>query len=317
MRHAPNHWNTPPRRALLPLSALYGFAGRARFALIKPLKLSVPVICVGNIVAGGAGKTPVVIALVAYLKVHGYTPHILTRGYGGSCVSPVQVSASHTAGDVGDEALLLARHAPCWVDANRKRSGRLAIAAGADVLVMDDGFQNPALHKDLSLIVIDGGYGMGNGAVMPAGGLREKPELAFKRAHGVVVIGRDAQHVIPRIPKPLVLLRGVIHPQIPEPLVGVKMLAFCGIGRPQKFYDTLHDQRLNVVETVDFPDHHPYADAELEALAERAVALNATLVTTEKDWVRLSLAWQTQIAYVPITLTLEPDMLLARLCIFK
>ncbi len=195
MAKAPDYWNDPPRPSLRLLSLLYAGGMWARFALTSPLKLSVPVICIGNVVAGGAGKTPVVIAFAEYLKQQGHVPHILTRGYGGSGSHPMQVTPQHTAAEVGDEALLLARHAPCWVDANRRRSAKLAIRAGANILLMDDGFQNPALEKDISILVIDGGYGFGNGAVLPAGPLRELPTAAYRRAQGIVMTGRDAHHV--------------------------------------------------------------------------------------------------------------------------
>ena len=313
MPKAPEFWNAAPSPLLKPLSFMYGWAGRLRVAFARPLKVSVPVVCVGNVVAGGAGKTPVVIALAEYLKAKGYTPHILTRGYGGTCPHPTRVEAHHTAADVGDEALLLARHAPCWVDANRRRSAKLAIAAGATILLMDDGFQNPSLHKDTSLLVIDGGYGFGNGAVMPAGPLRESPARAFARAKAVVMIGKDACHMIPNLPKSLFLLRGTICPQVPESLLEKKVLAFCGIGRPQKFYDTLREARLTVVETVDFPDHHFFSEAELEELLAKATTLGAVPVTTEKDWVRLSPPWQEKITCVPISLSCEPAALMAKI----
>jgi tetraacyldisaccharide 4'-kinase len=282
-----------------------------RFSLTHAQKVPVPVMCVGNVVAGGAGKTPVVIALVEALKARGHTPHILTRGYGGACPHPTQVEVHHTAQEVGDEALLLARSAPCWVDANRVRSAKAAIEAGADMLVMDDGFQNPRLHKDLSLIVIDGGYGLGNGAVMPAGALREPLAQALQRTQAVVMIGKDTHQIITSLPRARVtLLRGSIVPEIPEALRGAPLLAFCGIGRPQKFYDSLSEHKLNVVETVDFPDHHPFTDAELLALQAKADAQQAILVTTEKDAVRLTPEWQARVTPIPIRLQLDPQTLL-------
>lgn len=313
MPKAPDYWSAPPKLWMKPLEMLYGWSGRARQALITPLKLPVPVICIGNVVAGGAGKTPVVIAFAHYLQAQGHKPHILTRGYGGNARHPVRVEPHHIASEVGDEALLLAKHAPCWVDANRRRSASLAMQAGATHLLMDDGFQNPSLHKDLSVLVIDGGYGFGNGALIPAGPLRELPGEAFKRAQAVVMIGRDIHYLIPHLPKSLYLLRGTIQPQIPESIRRVKLLAFCGIGRPQKFYDTLRDAALQMVETQDFPDHHNFTPAELNSLLQKAQAQGANLVTTEKDWVRLSFDWQEKIICVPITLSLNPTSLMAEL----
>jgi tetraacyldisaccharide 4'-kinase len=310
VRKAPAWWDGTPPAWLAPLSSGYALAGKIRRTLVRPLKLPVPVICIGNIVAGGAGKTPVVIALANMLKAQGYAPHILTRGYGGAVKQHTRVNADHRANEVGDEALLLAAHAPCWVGANRRVTARLACDAGANILIMDDGFQNPTLHKDLSFLVIDGGYGMGNGAVIPAGCLREPPADAFARAQAVVLVGKDAHGIIPTLPKHLTLLRGAIQPTIPESLKAQKLLAFCGIGRPKKFYDTLIGAGLNVAETQDFPDHHPFSEAELQSLQACAEAVNATLVTTEKDWVRLGALWREKITYVPITLKLEPASLL-------
>ncbi|MEE9209502.1 MAG: tetraacyldisaccharide 4'-kinase, partial [Kiloniellales bacterium] len=252
-----------------------------------------PVVCVGNLVAGGAGKTPVVLALVAALAARGAV-HCLSRGYGGSSPGPRRVDAARdSAVEVGDEALLLARAAPSWVARDRTAGARAAAAAGARVLVMDDGFQNPALAKDLSLVVVDGAYGFGNRRGMPAGPLRESVARGLARADAVVLLGRDELNLGAALARRLPVLTAQLAPRPgSESLVGRKVLAFAGIGRPEKFFATLAGPEgglgAELVETRAFPDHHPYSAAELRSLRARARSLDAILVTTEKDAVRLT-----------------------------
>ena len=288
---APDFWTGDGTLATLlaPLGAGYDLAGRLRRALVQPLTAKVPVICVGNLVAGGAGKTPVVLALVAALTARGVAVHCLTRGYGGCLPGPRRVDAARdSAGQVGDEALLLARAAPTWVARDRAAGARAATEDGAQVLVMDDGFQNPALAKDLSLLVIDGAYGFGNRRVMPAGPLRESPTRGLARADAVVLLGHDERNLETSLGTRLPVLRARLAP---DPggarLAGRKVLAFAGIGRPEKFFATLSELGAVLAETRAFPDHHPFSAAELRDLRARAQALGATLVTTEKDAVRL------------------------------
>jgi tetraacyldisaccharide 4'-kinase len=290
--HAPDFWAEEGALATLlaPLGAGYDLAGRLRRALVPSVSADVPVICVGNLVAGGAGKTPVVLALVEALAARGAAVHCLTRGYGGRAAGPRRVEAARdSAAEVGDEALLLAQAAPSWVARDRAAGARAAIAAGAQVLVMDDGFQNPALAKDLSLVVVDGAYGFGNRRVMPAGPLRETVARGLARADAVVLLGRDEQNLGLALRTGLPVLTAKIAPRHgSERLAGRKTLAFAGIGRPEKFFKTLVELGADLVETRAFPDHHPYGAAELQDLRERARALGATLVTTEKDAVRLT-----------------------------
>ncbi|NET71221.1 MAG: tetraacyldisaccharide 4'-kinase [Sphaerospermopsis sp. SIO1G2] len=314
----PDFWHQPHhlmRRLCLPLSLLYHALHRLRWMVRRPARLPVPVLCVGNLVAGGAGKTPTVLALVTLLQQHGRTPHVLSRGYGGSVRTATRVTTTHSAEEMGDEPLLLAQYAPCWVGRNRVATATCAIKAGADCLVMDDGFQNPSLHKDVSLLVIDGGYGIGNGAVMPAGPLRETVTSACQRAQAVLIIGRDVTGCLSRFPRNLHFLRGQITATIPETWQkhNTPLIAFCGIGRPAKFYDTLKAAALTLVATHDFPDHHPYRDADLQALYDEAQAHDATLITTEKDWMRLSEPWRARVHYVPITLDIQPRTTLEQL----
>ncbi len=252
------------------------------------MRVGIPVVCAGNLVAGGAGKTPTVLALGALLKAQGDTPHFLTRGYGGELKGPVQVDPSqHTAVDVGDEALLLAAQGPTWVSHDRVAGARSAEAAGATVIVMDDGFQNPKLAKDLSFIVIDGGYGFGNGRLMPAGPLREQLADGFARAQAVVLIGEDRHGVAMLLDGKLPILGARLEPdESARRLAGRTVLAFAGIARPAKFYDTLRRLGCNIALSQDFPDHHPYTPDEIMALCESASSFGALPVTTEKDLVR-------------------------------
>lgn len=274
---------------LSPASAIWRRRTASRLRRTAPRKAGIPVICVGNAVAGGAGKTPVAISVADSLQRQGAEPHFLSRGYGGTAVAPTLVDpALHTAGEVGDEPLLLARHAPAWVARDRVAGAQAAVSAGADVLVLDDGFQNPVLHKDLSILVVDGGYGFGNRRVMPAGPLREDLDHAIARADAIAIIGTDRHDIEQSMPgqKPVLAARFV--PRIEDDdLSGQAVLAFAGIGRPEKFFETLAGMGCEVVATRAFADHHPYTSDEVMRLVEDAAAAGALAVTTEKDAVRL------------------------------
>lgn len=289
---APDFWQHGgwQARLLAPLSAAYGMAGFVRRALVRPFDCGVPVVCVGNFVAGGAGKTPVAISILKLLAERGRLPHALTRGYGGRLSGPVQVSPdAHDADAVGDEALLLARVAPTWVARARPVGAGAAVANGAKAIVMDDGFQNPTLLKTLSLLVIDGPYGLGNGRVLPAGPLREPLDAALQRANAVVLIGEARQGLVSVLEKRVPVLRAELLPgDDGESLRGARVLAFAGIGRPEKFFDSLRCLGVELVGARSFADHHRYHDGEIVALKQEAERLEARLVTTEKDYVRLT-----------------------------
>jgi tetraacyldisaccharide 4'-kinase len=288
--HAPEFWARDGLVPLLlqPVAVLYAAAGCARRGLTRPERAPVPVICVGNLVAGGAGKTPVALDLTARLAAAGRRPHIVTRGYGGTLSGPVAVDPEqHDTTAVGDEALLLSRAAPCWIARDRIAGARRAAAAGADVVLLDDGFQNPTIVKDLSLVVVDGGYGFGNGRVMPAGPLRERIADGLARADVVVILGADECATEAAIGGRRPVLHARLVPQGGADLAGQSVLAFAGIGRPAKFYATLRELGVRIVATRDFPDHHPYRLDEIEQLLRDARTASALAVTTEKDWVRL------------------------------
>jgi tetraacyldisaccharide 4'-kinase len=247
----------------------------------------VPVICCGNATAGGAGKTTLALELGARLA--GRHVAFLTRGHGGRVRGVHRVDpARDDAATVGDEALLLAQCAPTWVAADRAAGARAALADGAGVLVMDDGLQNPGLAKDLSILVVDGGAGFGNGRVIPSGPLREPVAAAAARCAAAVLIGADHSGALAALPPGLPVLRAGLEQQDTAGLAGRRVLAFAGIGIPEKFFAGLRAAGVVLVETASFADHHPYTAAEIERLLARAGAADALAVTTPKDAVRLS-----------------------------
>lgn len=278
-----------PAWLLAPFGWLYGKITLNRMA--KPgWRAPVPVISIGNFTAGGAGKTPTAIAVVTALKARGETPFVITRGYGGHELGPLRVDITrHSAADVGDEPLLLARHAPTIVARDRAAGAHLAIEQGATCLVLDDALQNPALMKDFSLAVIDGGSGFGNGFCVPAGPLRAPVSGQLGHVDAVLVIGEDRTATgLHTREKPAFRTDFLPDQETVEALSGRRLLAFCGIGRPEKFRETLIAAGLDVETFWPFPDHHPFSEKDAEALIGTAETFNTTLVTTEKDHTRLS-----------------------------
>jgi tetraacyldisaccharide 4'-kinase len=288
---APEFWHTSSMtgRILSPLSLLWRAGAALRNCGSRnPWKAPVPVICVGNITAGGAGKTPLAIDLTRALLAKGYRPNLLSRGYGGTLQGPVLVDPSiHNASEIGDEPLLLAETAPTWVSRDRIAGAKQAVENDANIIVMDDGFQNPAIAKTLSILTIDGGYGFGNGHVIPAGPLRETIASGLARCNAVVIIGEDRCGIAQEIGNacPIYRTRVVAYPD-PE-LAGQKVIAFAGIARPSKFYSTLRELGCEIAGTQDFPDHHRFDPDEVIKICDHASQLGAIPVTTEKDYVRL------------------------------
>ncbi len=279
-------------RALLsPLGHLYAWTVARRIRTTVPEKVGIPVICVGNLTVGGVGKTPVVLALLQRLSEMGQTPAALSRGYGGKLAGPVRVDPDiHAAADTGDEPLLLAARAPAWISRDRPAGAKAAAQSGASVIVMDDGHQNPSLAKDASLIVVDGQSGWGPGTLFPAGPLREPVATGLARADAVIVMMPDGD--TPPDYRRLGLdgleipvFHAWLAPTTPPP--PGKLVAFAGIGRPQKFFDALVAGGADLAEVADFPDHHPWSQGDLNRLHALAEAHDARLITTEKDWVRL------------------------------
>ena len=299
-------------RALLsPLGWLYGAVTRAKLRR-EGADVGVPVVCVGNASLGGAGKTPIVIYLLESFGRMGLDVAALTRGHGGAEAGPVAVGPEHSARDVGDEALLLGAAGPTWVSRDRVLGAAKALEGGADVIVMDDGYQNPDLKKDLNLLVVDAEVGFGNGRVFPAGPLRERAEEALARADAVVLMMPDADFD----PAPALVAMFGDLPVVPawlaarERVPGGPLHAFAGIGRPEKFFATVERSGGTLVGATAFPDHHVFREDELAGLARDARAAGATLITTDKDYVRLPAGFRKGVARLPVGVEFGDELLL-------
>ena len=326
---APLFWQNGPdapgwqARLLAPLGAAYALATAKRVAKPPTYRAPVPVLCIGNINAGGTGKTPTVIALLQRLQARGVAAHVVTRGYGGSLTGPIQVDErGHTASETGDEPLLLAAFAPTWVARDRSEGARAAVAAGTDIILLDDGFQNPVIAKDASIVVVDAHVGFGNGRCIPAGPLREPVDAGLKRADLVLAIGPyKAQERFERTWANSIKLpraKGALAP-LPTGMdwQGTPFVAFAGIGRPEKFFETLRGLGATLVQTHALDDHQPLTNSLLARLDADSKRLGAQLVTTEKDAVRLPKAYRTGVLSLPVRLELDDwapvDALLDRL----
>lgn len=310
----PRFWHQPVgvrARLLSPLGALYACATARR--LRRPgQRVNVPVICVGNINAGGTGKTPTVIALLELLTKIGVAAHVVSRGHGGRLKGPVRVDpAQHSSTDVGDEPLLLAAFAPVWVARNRADGAQQAVAAGAEAIILDDGFQNPALVKDLSVVVVDAAKGFGNGLCLPAGPLREPVAKGLSRADFILSIGApgaQARFMEQWGPGGVPHLTGALRP-LPTgmPWDGMRVFAFAGIGHPDKFFRTLKELGAQIAHAQPLADHQPLTRALMERLMRDAAKSGAQLVTTEKDAVRLPPELRQRVLTVPVRLRIADE----------
>lgn len=322
----PTFWYAPHPEGLAhvlkPLGALYGVLTARRMA--RPgVRAVIPVICVGNFTAGGAGKTPTVIALAALLHAQGHRPAVISRGYGGSLAGPVVVDpAQHGSAEVGDEPLLIAAQAETIVARDRPAGVALAAERGATLALLDDGLQSPALAKDLSLVVVDGAVGNGNGLCIPAGPLRAPLAAQWPRADAVVIIGagRPGETVARQAQafgKPVFHAHLVPEPAAAARLRGKRVFALAGIGRPEKFTATLRELGADLAGVAFFPDHHAYSADDAADVAAEASGHNATVVTTEKDAMRLGALWREAnlgpLAVLPVSLVFEEPKPLGRL----
>lgn len=313
----------PPlmRAALWPVAAAWAAVTARRIARAQPVDPGIPVICVGNITVGGTGKTPIVREILARLRSQGIEAHGLSRGHGGRLAGPERVDpARHAAVDVGDEPLMLARDGPFWIARDRAAGAMAAAAAGAKAVVMDDGHQNPAVKKALSLVVVDGEtrdgeWPFGDGAVFPLGPMREPLSAGLARADAVVLLlPGDMERPDPAL---LALFSGLptliarlepLGPPPPGPQLG-----FAGVGKPWKVERALTAAGCDLVDFVPLPDHAAFDGRTLRLLSERAQRLGAGLLTTEKDWVRLPPAWRARVAAWPVRARFEDKAALDRL----
>ena len=316
MMRAPKFWyNAPERpglraRLMAPLGKLYAHATARRVA--RPgVKLEVPVICIGNLNAGGTGKTPTAIAIAQRLTARGVAVHVVSRGYGGRVEGPVRVDErAHSAAEVGDEPLLLSAFAPTWVAKDRLSGAKAAVSAGAETILLDDGFQNPAVTKDLSIVVVDAVKGFGNGRCIPAGPLREPVEVGLKRADLVLSIGpgpsqdefQNRWGDVIRLPH----LKGVLKPlQMGMDWAGTRVIAFAGIGHPEKFFASLREEGAEILRAVALDDHQPLTESLMHRIEAEAKLRGAQLVTTEKDAVRLPTGIRQRVLTFPVRLELD------------
>lgn len=287
---------------LLPVSYVYGAITQWRLQSRIPYCCGVKVICVGNITAGGVGKTPVAIALAEKYVSEGKKVFFVTRGYKGKLKNVLVDLAKHTPLETGDEARLLAAVAPTIISPKREIGAKMAVELGAEIIIMDDGFQNPGLYKDESWLVFDGETGIGNGKIIPAGPLRETLANGERRADYVLIMGEDKTALVEQCSLP------VYHGRLEAlsfELQNKRVLAFAGIGKPEKFYNTLRGLGYEVVMTYDFEDHHAYTFAELENLKKIAQKNGLEVVTTEKDFVKLPLAERESVHCLKVRAVIE------------
>lgn len=318
----PSFWRerTPTSLLLYPLSLIYRLAVRLRRRFARPQRVKARVLCIGNLVAGGAGKTPTAVALGKWAAEKKLRACYVSRGYGGALKGPLRVDPeNHSGADVGDEPLLLARVLPSYIAKDRLRGAQLASEEGFDLIILDDGFQNLSLHKDFSLLVVDAAYGMGNGFCLPAGPLREPEGHGFGRADAVLLLSRPTRSATTEweTPPNLPTIKAELEASFSESVADVPLVAFSGIAHPGTFFATLEAAGGVLVHSRSFADHHPFSEKELQRLYGIAKERDARLITTAKDAARLSGPWRDQLIIADLHLSwqnpAEVDNLLGEL----
>ncbi|PPR46732.1 MAG: Tetraacyldisaccharide 4'-kinase [Alphaproteobacteria bacterium MarineAlpha5_Bin9] len=307
MLKAPKFWYIKKKslysQILYPFSILFRIGTRIHKIISIENKSPIPTICIGNIVVGGAGKTPVSMKICKLLQKAGYNPHFISKGYAGIIKNSLIVENWHSAISVGDEPILLSKIAKTWVGKNRVKSSYLAKNAGADCLILDDGFQNPSISKNISIVVIDGEQEFGNNKVMPAGPLRESVRRGLSRANAVIIIGKQSDQLKQRIPNTIPVFKANFEiDKNNEIFKGKNITAFAGIAYPDKFFTTLELQGAKIVKKVSFPDHHIYTENDLLDLVETTNKTKSILVTTQKDFIRIPKS------YRPLVKTLNGEI---------
>lgn len=298
----PNFWYQPPgifSTLLQPFAFIYGQGAKIAAYFKKPQHFPIPILSVGNIVCGGAGKTPTAIALSQLLQEKGINVHFVTRGYGGQKTGPLQVDcASHQPSDVGDEPLLLAQHAPTWVAKNRPLGVQKAIENGAQLIILDDGHQTSSLYKNVSFVVVDSLQGFGNQCVLPAGPLRENLDAGLNRTDALISIGQREINGSKPFFKAQIIPQSIDWPS-------QRVIAFCGLGFPEKFYATLKSLGVDIMLMKSFPDHYTYTEEDLLILHDLAKEYQAILATTRKDLVKIPPSWQGYLHVLDINIHFE------------
>lgn len=311
----PLHWSDRSLAAFLwlPVSWLYYFIVRLRMMTITPIRFEIPVICIGNNNVGGTGKTPTAIAVSQWLIGQGYNPHFISRGYRGHYTGTMRVNPElHIAQEVGDEPLLLAQHAPCWVSKRRLDAARAAQKAGANVIIMDDGLQNPSLHKDYTIMVVDAPSGIGNGWMLPAGPCREPLWRSVAKSNALLLVGEPLQPRLSRVLKKIKtpVFTAALAPLNAPLLQKMKVHPFAGIGHPDKFFATIEAMGAEIALCSRFADHHYYTQADMDRLIAESTAHQAQLVTTQKDAMRLPDDFLQHVLVVPVELKVEDEQML-------
>ena len=299
-----------PSLLLTPLSKFWEFGYRTKTKLGSWEKMPIPVICVGNIIIGGSGKTPVTQALIRLLKELGYKPHVLSRGHGGKLKGPVYVSSSSSHVEVGDEPILLSKTGHVLISKNKKNGVHKAWENGADLVVLDDGLQNRSIAKDLSLVVVDSRIMFGNQRLIPSGPLREPIISGLSRYDAIILVEHDTNNLLKppdfKFPANIPIIRAEVKPSVSSaPWKGQKVFAFSGIAHPEKFLATLKNLGCKIVGSNFFSDHYPFKNNEIKKLKLKAESLNAKLVTTEKDYVRIPFQQKGRIENIPIHIIFE------------